>query len=1336
MLKMKDVQTRVDSLHGSKSYARVFLSSTARDLRECRDAAYQAFQGIDGFHCVRMEDFGARDWEADEFCRRQVSECDLFVGIVGHLYGSCPHGSEESFTEREYNAAVASNIPRLMFLAPDAFPVPADLIEPEKNRLKQQAFRDRVRRERIAPATFSSPADLRAEVAKAIANWKSERQETKRLAASETTNTMHGTVLGETTERPTSFRDVPPPPDVLVGRDEILAALRDRLRQGGVTILKGEGGIGKTALALTAVYGAHKAGDLPGGVGWVDCSSSTDFSECLRVICAGFFGDRMEAEPPERLQERVVTRLREYAALVVLDNFESVANDTNLLQWVASVRVPMRVLITTRLVPDGLHGEVLKLDELKPADAIDLFVKRATGKGLKSVDRNLAVTLCSAVGNHPLAIELLAPRAARMPLPRLLERVLKSIRDIAANDPTRPERHRSLLACLKLSYQRLRHAARHLLLRLSVLPDGAGDEVIQAVTGRSDWDKPAAELVNASLWRFDGTRYSLHTLVRQFALAQLAPKKRTEAELHAVRSLLNLVRSKGQMSKRGAGPPDEAKAALNWFAAEWRNIVTCAELAFDARDWKAVGELADAIVEFSLVRGHWADCERLYRGALAARSNALDRNGEARTLRNLGVFYRYQQRWSDAQTVLEDSRTIYHGLNDRLNEAEAMKYLGRVHEHQGRLAEAENLLRDCFPILREFGDRVSEGQALDYLGGVLEHQGRSTEAEEHYKRSLTLRRQTRDWIGEAQTLHNLGLFCQRQNDWRQAEQCHKESLEICRKFGDHTDEANNATNLAIICETEGRWDEAEPWYHQALATRREIGDRRGEADVLARVGGFYARQTKWAEAENAYRASLAIKREMCELDGEAATLVTLASLYTNQGNQGKAKATYEEAENAYQKSLSLQRGSGNRKGVASAFFLLGLFYAMRNDHPKAEQALQEGLKIFEAIADRSAQAALLVSLAGIYHSTGQWAAAKDTYEKSLAICREISDQPREAGVLYTLANTSQSMGKWSDAEERYRQSLAIHSRLGNRAEQHTILNALGILYRRCERWTDAEKCYQDSLSLARACGDRLNEARVLNNLGTLYSYDGRYEEAEAILNESLKMKREVRDRLGEAYTLDSLGEVFQFQGKYAEAEKAYAEALTICSQFDDRFAEGAIRGHLGGLLSILGRFNEANKELRTARGLSPGDYSIVLEVGINCWRAGRHEEAVSQFRLARDNGVDALQTILFECIYLMRTRREDAIPQVVAQTAERHRKIPDQAATVRWMAGKISEEELMTYATTKSSKCGILYWVAEKALAYGDTEHGYRLIAESLTTGATSTYEYRHAVALKNAEKL
>src|SRR5215510_2831257 len=137
----------------------VFLSSTARDLTKYREAADRAIEGLDGYRCVRMEDFGARDRRALDFCRQKVGECDLFIGILGHVYGSNPAGSERSYTELEYEAAIDYEKPCLMFIANESdSPAPVDPQSDEK-RKRQEEFRRRVSEDRIC-GFFSSPDEL------------------------------------------------------------------------------------------------------------------------------------------------------------------------------------------------------------------------------------------------------------------------------------------------------------------------------------------------------------------------------------------------------------------------------------------------------------------------------------------------------------------------------------------------------------------------------------------------------------------------------------------------------------------------------------------------------------------------------------------------------------------------------------------------------------------------------------------------------------------------------------------------------------------------------------------------------------------------------------------------------------------------------------------------------------------------------------------------------------------------------------------------------------------------------------------------------------------------
>lgn len=150
----------------------VFLSSVARGLEQYREAVYHAIEGLDGYHCVRMEDFGARDQTPHSVCVDKVSSCDVFVGIAGHRYGNIAIETGMSFSESEYDAAVAANKPRAMFLAPEEFPMPADLIESDDIRERQANFRARISQDRTV-AFFQTPEVLAGQVIRAIHNLRS-----------------------------------------------------------------------------------------------------------------------------------------------------------------------------------------------------------------------------------------------------------------------------------------------------------------------------------------------------------------------------------------------------------------------------------------------------------------------------------------------------------------------------------------------------------------------------------------------------------------------------------------------------------------------------------------------------------------------------------------------------------------------------------------------------------------------------------------------------------------------------------------------------------------------------------------------------------------------------------------------------------------------------------------------------------------------------------------------------------------------------------------------------------------------------------------------------------
>ncbi len=139
-----------------------------------------------------MENFGARADAAVDFDDRKVRESDVLVGVLGLCYGSHPRAGPPSFTEREYESALAAGIDRLMLVSPEDFLMAGHLIEADAKRRRQQVFRARVKGDLIVDgaAAFASPAALSRAVVSALANWRAEREKvdeiTAKLLAAET----------------------------------------------------------------------------------------------------------------------------------------------------------------------------------------------------------------------------------------------------------------------------------------------------------------------------------------------------------------------------------------------------------------------------------------------------------------------------------------------------------------------------------------------------------------------------------------------------------------------------------------------------------------------------------------------------------------------------------------------------------------------------------------------------------------------------------------------------------------------------------------------------------------------------------------------------------------------------------------------------------------------------------------------------------------------------------------------------------------------------------------------------------------------------------------------
>ena len=449
----------------------VFLSSTARDLKEYREAAYKAIEGLDGYHCVRMEDFGARDYESDEFCCARVDECDLFVGIVGHLYGSCPTGSNQSYTEREYESAVEAGKPRLMFVAPRDFPVPADLIESDEKRKKQKAFRERVSKDRMR-ADFKSPDNLALRVAQAIPNKENPEIEIEKRASNVPFQAPH---LPEHFILRTEKREEL--------KRRLLANSSDRPGVLVVSALHGPGGIGKTVLASSLAHDPEVRKRFSDGVLWTTLGQEPQILSLLNDLIREI-GDH-ELPTSEAASAHLRSLLHDRAVLLVVDD-----------AWEPEHVKPFlvggpnsHILVTTRraFVADEADAELYELDEMTSDQSLDLFSSRL-GRPITEAERDDARLVAELVGHLPLALVLAAERIRRKVSWKDLKDALEKEISFLEGPRRRRTGETRLKACLNLSFKALYEDdedAWRAFVWLGILPE---DVKITAPMAAKLWD--------------------------------------------------------------------------------------------------------------------------------------------------------------------------------------------------------------------------------------------------------------------------------------------------------------------------------------------------------------------------------------------------------------------------------------------------------------------------------------------------------------------------------------------------------------------------------------------------------------------------------------------------------------------------------------------------------------------------------------------------------------------------------------------------------------------------------------------------------------------------------
>ena len=797
------------------------------------------------------------------------------------------------------------------------------------------------------------------------------------------------------------LRSVPPQRTPFIGRKSEVEELIRRLVNPTYRLLTlvGEGGIGKTRLALVATEEVA-AGFAEGAcfVSLANVATNGRKKEPPHYVLATAIGNALDLQFQSRrtVDSQLLAYLRPKELLLVLDNFEHLLPDhscapisgatyqgsADLILEILQKAPQVVLLITSRtrlnfqaeyvIQISGLPVPSLTDAQASTYSSVRLFCERAsrTWQGFTLDEKNLCdvIRVCELVQGNPLGIELAAAWIEHFTVAEMVQAIQEDLDFLAATRQDIPTRHRSMRAVFEQSWKRLNEPEKHAFRKLSIFQGDFDRKAARQVANTSI--SLLSSLMNKSFIHRSGRdRYYIHDRLKQFGhekLAEVPQEENKTRDRHCTYFTTWLqqqepARNYGQALSKIAQEIDNVRLAWQWAVehAKIDGISVSLESLFyfyKIRSWFQEGEAAFAQAAAS-TRSVYGSTTRLY-NKLVARQ---------------GVFCHDLGRYDEGKAFLQSTLSVVRTVSDKYETAFCLTSLARVAISQGEYPTAQN-----------------------YLSEAIKLAGQVPLSEASRAACLAL---------EADSLRELGIVCWNQGDYAGAKKYYEQARRIYQnpRVADQNGEAWALNKLGCVSWGQGEYRQAKHYYEQALLIFQRIGNRRGEGSTTNELGMVFEREGDYAGAKANYKQALHIFHELGDQQGEGDTLINLGFVNHHQGDYIDARRYFEQALDIFH-LLGYQRG----EGLALAF--LSLTSHQLGNHDFAQQYAQRALQITQDTGDRTIQGYALTHLGHALMARNHLTEAADFYQQAMSLRHTLGKANLAMESLAGLAHVSLAQG--------------------------------------------------------------------------------------------------------------------------------------------------------------------------------------------------------------------------------------------------------------------------------------------------------------------------------------
>jgi diguanylate cyclase (GGDEF)-like protein len=443
------------------------------------------------------------------------------------------------------------------------------------------------------------------------------------------------------------------------------------------------------------------------------------------------------------------------------------------------------------------------------------------------------------------------------------------------------------------------------------------------------------------------------------------------------------------------------------------------------------------------------------------------------------------------------------------------------------------------------GNRRAEGKALNCIGSVHVGKGSYDEALSCYDVSLTIRKEIGDRSGIAESLHAIGSVHHSKGSYDEALGYYGDAVEIYREMGDKSGIARSIQNIGGIQWGKGSYEEALRYLEDALAIYREMGDRSGIAGSIQNIGGVHWGKGFYDEALRSLEDALAIFREIGDKGGVAFSLNNMGAVHWGKGS-------YDEALRYYKDALEIYREIGDKRSIAYNLNNIGAVHWEKGSYDGASSYFEDALAMRKEIGDKKGIAMSLNSIGNVHRIKGSYDEALRYYEDALAIYREMGDKRSLAYTLNYVGEVYRNKGFYDEALRNLEDALAIRKEIGDRSGIVGSRLSNGRLKRELNLLEDASDLHEQALCLALEIGDRGAESQALTELGLDMLRSNKLNDSLSKLNEAFALAIKIKNTEAEVEALRGLGETYINLGESEKAGEAAGKLLSIAEKTNSR----------------------------------------------------------------------------------------------------------------------------------------------------------------------------------------